>query len=127
MRSARVEGAASLTWGLPSFRTPAYIRQAVERELEADPDIGKYALPDGLPELRRLVAAERSAIGPEVDAERERVLLLEEREREYEGRAGDGAPARPAPDLAGRSAALDPYQEPEGREARDRGDQEDRS
>ena len=77
MRSARVEGAASLTWGLPSFRTPAYIRQAVERELEADPDIGKYALPDGLPELRRLVAAERSAIGPEVDAE-ENVLITAE-------------------------------------------------
>ncbi len=74
MRSARIEGAASLTWGLPSFRTPAYIRQAVARELEADPDIGKYALPDGLPELRDLVAAERSAIGPEVDAD-ENVLI----------------------------------------------------
>ncbi len=46
----------------------------MERELEADPDIGKYALPDGLPELRRLVAAERSAIGPEVDAD-ENVLI----------------------------------------------------
>ena len=33
MLSAHVEGAASLTWGLPSFRTPAHIRQAVEREL----------------------------------------------------------------------------------------------
>jgi aspartate/methionine/tyrosine aminotransferase len=70
MRSARVEGAASLTWGLPSFRTPEYIRRAVERELEADPEIGKYALPDGLPELRRLVAAERSAIGPDIDRPR---------------------------------------------------------
>jgi aspartate/methionine/tyrosine aminotransferase len=67
MRSARVEDAASLTWGLPSFRTPEYIRRAVERELEADPEIGKYALPDGLPELRRLVAAERSATGPDID------------------------------------------------------------
>jgi aspartate/methionine/tyrosine aminotransferase len=56
MLSAHVEGAASLTWGLPSFRTPAHIRQAVERELEADPDIGKYALPDGLPTLRRAAA-----------------------------------------------------------------------
>lgn len=55
MRSAQVEGAASLTWGLPSFATPEPIRRAVERELEADPDIGKYALPDGLAELRRLV------------------------------------------------------------------------
>jgi len=67
MRSAHVEGAASLTWGLPSFRTPEYIRRAVERELEADPEIGKYALPDGLPELRQLVVAERSAVGPDVD------------------------------------------------------------
>ena len=52
MRSAKVAGAASLTWGLPSFRTPEHIRRAVEAQLEADPDIGKYALPDGLPELR---------------------------------------------------------------------------
>ena len=61
MRGAQIEGAASLAWGLPSFRTPAHIRRAVERELEADPDIGKYALPDGLPELRRLVAMEHLA------------------------------------------------------------------
>lgn len=57
MRSAGVEGAVSLAWGLPSFRTPPHIRRAVEQQLEADPDIGKYALPDGLPELRRAVAA----------------------------------------------------------------------
>jgi aminotransferase len=56
MRSAKVEGAASLAWGLPSFRTPAHIRQAVAAELESDPDIGKYALPDGLPALRQAVA-----------------------------------------------------------------------
>jgi aspartate/methionine/tyrosine aminotransferase len=71
MRSARVEGAASLTWGLPSFRTPAPIRRAVERELEADPDIGKYALPDGLPELRRqVVDVHATATGITVDADR---------------------------------------------------------
>lgn len=71
MRSAQVEGAASLTWGLPSFRTPDHIRQVVERELEADPDIGKYALPDGLPELRRLAAKEHlSATGIEVHPDR---------------------------------------------------------
>jgi len=56
MLSATVEGAASLTWGLPSFRTPAHIRRAVEARLESDPEIGKYALPDGLPELRAVVA-----------------------------------------------------------------------
>ena len=30
MRSAKVAGAASLTWGLPSFRTPEFIREAVK-------------------------------------------------------------------------------------------------
>ncbi|WP_031435103.1 pyridoxal phosphate-dependent aminotransferase [Methylomarinum vadi] len=56
MLSAKVEDAASLAWGLPSFRTPEYIRQGVIEGLQHDIDIGKYALPDGLPELRRLVA-----------------------------------------------------------------------
>ena len=58
MRSAKIEDAASLTWGLPSFQTPEHIRRYVEKMLEADPDIGKYALPDGLPKLRALVAKE---------------------------------------------------------------------
>jgi aspartate/methionine/tyrosine aminotransferase len=56
MRSAKVEGAASLTWGVPSFRTPEHIRRGVERRLESDTEIGKYALPDGLPDLRDVVA-----------------------------------------------------------------------
>ncbi len=56
MRSAKIDDAASLAWGLPSFRTPTYIRQATEEQLESDVDIGKYALPDGLPELRNAVA-----------------------------------------------------------------------
>ncbi|MDY6942491.1 MAG: pyridoxal phosphate-dependent aminotransferase [Pseudomonadota bacterium] len=60
MLSARIEGAASLTWGLPSFQTPEWIREAVAGSLAIDPDIGKYALPDGLPVLRQL-AAERHA------------------------------------------------------------------
>jgi len=58
MLSARVPGVASLAWGLPSFPTPAHIRDAVKAALDSDPDVGKYALPDGVPELRRL-AAER--------------------------------------------------------------------
>ena len=75
MRSARVEGAASLTWGLPSFRTPEPIRRAVEAALERDPDIGKYALPDGLPDLRRAAAeAHRAATGVTVDPD-ENVLV----------------------------------------------------
>jgi aspartate/methionine/tyrosine aminotransferase len=56
--SARVPDVASLAWGLPSFRTPANIREAVQEALDNDPDIGKYSLPDGLPELRAAVAGE---------------------------------------------------------------------
>lgn len=61
MLSARVEGAVSLTWGLPSFRTPEYIREGVSRRLAEDADAGKYTLPDGLPELRELVASRHQA------------------------------------------------------------------
>lgn len=61
MLSARVEGAASLTWGLPSFRTPEYIRQGIKQRLDEDIDAGKYTLPDGLSELRELVVAEHRA------------------------------------------------------------------
>lgn len=71
MLSARVEGAASLAWGLPSFRTPEPIRRAIEEKLESDPAIGMYALPDGLPELREAVAREHQRMmGVAVDAER---------------------------------------------------------
>lgn len=71
MRSAKVEGAASLAWGLPSFRTPEHIRQEVTKQLEADPDIGKYALPDGLPALREAaVSAHYAATGIEADPDR---------------------------------------------------------
>jgi aspartate/methionine/tyrosine aminotransferase len=71
MRASKIEDVASLTWGLPSFRTPDHIRQGVERRLESDPDIGKYALPDGLPELRAAVADEHfRATGVAVDGDR---------------------------------------------------------
>lgn len=69
IRAARIPDVASLTWGLPSFRTPAPIRAAVQQALDDDADIGKYALPDGLPELRAAVAEEhRRATGIAVDA-----------------------------------------------------------
>jgi len=75
MRSAAVKDAASLTWGLPSFKTPEHIRRSVERQLEADPDIGKYALPDGLPELRALVVKEHfAATGIDVDADKNVII-----------------------------------------------------
>lgn len=71
MLSAKVDDAASLAWGLPSFRTPEYIRQSVIDGLLHDVDIGKYALPDGLPELRRRVAEKHELeTGVAVDAER---------------------------------------------------------
>ncbi len=71
MRSAKLPGATSLAWGLPSFRTPEHIRRAVERRLETDSEIGKYALPDGLPELRQAVTREHlGATGIEVDPDR---------------------------------------------------------
>lgn len=54
--SARTPGAVSLAWGLPSFRTPAYIRQGTAERLANDPEAGMYTLPDGLRELRQLVA-----------------------------------------------------------------------
>ena len=70
--SARVPDVASLAWGLPSFRTPAHIRKAVEEALDNDPDIGKYTLPDGLPELRTAVAGEHERnTGVVVDADRD--------------------------------------------------------
>ncbi len=54
--SAKVEGASSLAWGLPSFPTPENIRRSVTEQLDQDTDIGKYTLPDGISELRTLVA-----------------------------------------------------------------------
>ena len=75
MRARGVEGVASLTWGVPSFRTPEAIRRAVEAELERDPEIGKYALPDGLPALRALAAkTHAAATGIAVDPDRNIVI-----------------------------------------------------
>ncbi|MBC8339889.1 MAG: pyridoxal phosphate-dependent aminotransferase [Rhodospirillales bacterium] len=71
IRSAKIPDVASLAWGLPSFRTPEHIRRAVEQRLETDPDIGKYALPDGLAELRRAAANTHfEATGIETDPDR---------------------------------------------------------
>jgi len=56
MLSANVKGAASLAWGLPSFRTPEYIRNGAIERLKRDEEVGMYSLPDGLKELRQLVA-----------------------------------------------------------------------
>lgn len=75
MLSAKVEGAALLTWGLPSFRTPEYIRRGVKEYLDNDLQAGKYTLPDGLPQLRKLAVEKYKAdTGIDVDAD-ENVMI----------------------------------------------------
>jgi aspartate/methionine/tyrosine aminotransferase len=61
MRASALDDVVSLAWGLPSFRTPEPIRQAVTEALASDPDVGKYALPNGLAELRQRVAEHHHA------------------------------------------------------------------
>jgi aminotransferase len=69
--SAKIPDAASLAWGLPSFRTPEPIRRAVADALDTDPAIGMYALPGGLPELRAAAArVHETRTGVSVDPER---------------------------------------------------------
>ena len=69
--SAHVPDVASLAWGLPSFRTPENIRAVVSAALDGDPDIGKYALPDGLAQLRKAVVEGHARhTGVAVDADR---------------------------------------------------------
>lgn len=71
MRAARLEDVASLAWGLPSFRTPGHIRQAVAKALRDDADVGKYTLPDGQKEMREVVvAAHARRTGVTVSADR---------------------------------------------------------
>lgn len=43
--SAKVPGAASLAWGLPSFETPEHVRNAIRTALVEDAALGMYALP----------------------------------------------------------------------------------
>jgi aspartate/methionine/tyrosine aminotransferase len=42
MLSAQQKDAVSLAWGLPSFRTPEYIREGIKQQLDSNNDIGKY-------------------------------------------------------------------------------------
>ena len=75
MRAVKLPDIASLAWGLPSFRTPEPIRDAIKSQLDLDCDIGKYALPDGLPELRNAVAAEHEAVtGVSIDPDRNVII-----------------------------------------------------
>ena len=75
MLSASLDDVASLAWGIPSFPTPEYITRGVMERLQKDPDIGKYTLPDGLAELKHLVARKhRLDTGIEVEAD-ERIVI----------------------------------------------------
>lgn len=71
IRSAKIPGAVSLSWGLPSFQTPDYIRKGVKACLDSDLDAGKYTLPDGLIELRQqVVNTHLQKTGIKVDADK---------------------------------------------------------
>ena len=71
IRSAKIPDAASLAWGLPSFRTPLPIRSIVAQALENDPTSGMYTLPGGLPELCEAAAdAHQNRTGVRVDPDR---------------------------------------------------------
>ena len=55
--ASSVAGAVSLGQGIPSFETPAHIRQAVIKALEEDFSLGKYSLQPGMPSLKEALAA----------------------------------------------------------------------
>ncbi|MDD2390233.1 MAG: pyridoxal phosphate-dependent aminotransferase [Desulfobacterales bacterium] len=73
--AARVGGCVSLGQGIPSFSTPAYILEAVCRALKENPDIGKYTLQTGLPELRRAVS-DHLKIEKHIDTDPEHEVLI---------------------------------------------------
>ncbi len=54
--ACKVGGCVSLGQGVPSFRTPSFIADAVAEGLRSDPAIGKYSLQPGMPELRQAIA-----------------------------------------------------------------------
>jgi aminotransferase len=54
--ASKVEGCISLGQGIPSFATPAFIRESVIESLRQDDAIGKYSLQPGLPALKAEIA-----------------------------------------------------------------------
>lgn len=73
-RAARREGSVSLAWGVPSFQTPEVIRSALATALGRDPDIGKYTLPDGLPDFREAAVADHLAQSGHQVSARENII-----------------------------------------------------
>jgi aminotransferase len=54
--AADVPDTVSLGWGLPDFRTPEHIRQAIAEAALHEPTMGKYSHPKGVPALRQAIA-----------------------------------------------------------------------
>lgn len=77
MIAAAVGGCVSLGQGIPSFKTPEHVVDAVCRALREDASAGKYSLQPGMPALRR-AAAEllRAEKGLPADAEREVAITV---------------------------------------------------
>jgi aminotransferase len=70
-----IPNAVNLAWGLPSFETPLPIRKRIAEELLANPTIGKYAPPPGLPELKRKIAERlKEQKGLEVDPQKQIII-----------------------------------------------------
>lgn len=67
-----VPNAVSLGQGIPSYRTPSYIRRAVSEMLSTSDTVGKYSLQPGITDLKYAVGESISRkAGRPVDAERE--------------------------------------------------------
>ena len=77
MIAAQVGGCVSLGQGIPSFKTPEHVVDAVAKALREDASAGKYSLQPGMPALR-LAAAEllHREKGLPADAEREVAITV---------------------------------------------------
>jgi aminotransferase len=73
--AAEVPDVVSLGWGLPDYRTPEHIRQAIADAALYEPTMGKYSHPKGVPALREAVAARlRRRHGLELDPNSELLI-----------------------------------------------------
>lgn len=73
--AAEVPDTVSLGWGLPDFRTPEHIRQAIAEEVLHEPTMGKYSHPKGVPALRQAIAGRlREKHGLELDPDNELLI-----------------------------------------------------
>lgn len=55
--ASKMEGCISLGQGIPSFNTPAFIREGVAELLRTDEALSRYTLQPGLPQLKRAIAS----------------------------------------------------------------------